>query len=107
MGVYSVLMALAFGACVLTFIVSLCVGLYGHLLVRSKMESLLSQEEERGLSWSERVGLKNSRMNSFFDSDESKPLRRLWLGSVMGVLGSAGLFWLLRFVAQHWLHDAM
>jgi hypothetical protein len=46
-------------------------------------------------------------MNSFFDSDESKPLRRLWLGSTMGILGSAGLFWLLRFVARHWLHDAM
>jgi hypothetical protein len=107
MDVYSVLMALALGACVLTFIVSLCVGLYGHFLVRDKMESLLSREEERSLNWSERVGLKNSRMNSFFDSEESKQLRRLLLGSIMGILGSAGLFWLLRFVARHWLYDAM
>jgi hypothetical protein len=101
MGVfYSVLMALAFGACVFTFIVSLCVAFYGYFLGRSKMESLLSREEERGLNSIERAWLVHSRMNNFWDSDESKPLRRLLLGSIMGMLGSAGLFWLLRLVAH-------
>jgi hypothetical protein len=71
------------------------------------MESLFNLEEERGLRWSERVGLGNSRLNNFFGSDESEPLRTLWLGSMVGILGSSAVFWLLRFVARHWLHDAM
>lgn len=96
-------LVLAMGACVIVFIVSLFTALYDYatLMAGVRTGGWADRPEDRGLSWGERTGRKNSRGNRFFVAEEFRSLRRLLLGAWLGAFGSFGLLSLLMAVFGH------
>jgi hypothetical protein len=87
--------AAAVGACVLVFLASFFATWYLTLLIGVRTGAMIELPEERGLSWGERAGRKNSRGNRFWVADEFRSLRRLYFGAIASLIGSAVLAWLL------------
>jgi hypothetical protein len=94
-------LVLAMGACVIVFIVSFFMALYATLMAGGRTGGWADRPEDRGLSWGERAGRKNSRGNRFFVAEEFRFLRRLLLGAWLGAFGSFGLLSLLMAVFGH------
>ena len=86
-------------ACALAFFVSFFTMLYATLLVIVRAGAGVNRPEEQALSWGERAGRANSRFGQFLVADKFGALRRFYFGAWLATLGSAGLGFLLLFIA--------
>ena len=86
-------------ACALAFLVSFFTMLYATLMVIVRTGAGVNLAEERELSWGERAGRANSRFGLFLVADKWRWLRRIYFGAWLATLGSAGLGFLLLFIA--------
>jgi hypothetical protein len=86
-------------ACVFVFFVSFLTMLYATFLVVVRAGAGVNHTEERDLSWGERAGRANSRLGLFLVAEEFRSLRRFYFGAWLATLGSAGLGFLLQFLA--------
>jgi hypothetical protein len=89
----------AAAACAVVFVVNFFAALYATLLIGLRTGAVVNRADERHLSWGERAGRANSRLGRFFVEDEFRSLRRLYFGAWLTMIASAGLGFLLLFLA--------